>query len=97
MELTKDEKILLEQAREVVDMTATKGFGYFQTFLVQSIAWPDPTKYEVVDEVILPYTQAFGASQLLEKAKGFIDNQRLTLQNLTKKMEDENEAPDFAI
>lgn len=93
--LTPQEQILLKEAEQVIETTNTKGWQVIASFIQRSIAWPDPKEYHSREEVILPYSEAFGASELARKIGQYIGQQDKIIKSLLEK--DEEDVKSYAI
>jgi hypothetical protein len=95
--LTPDEIGQLEQAREIIETVKTDGWNIIASFIRQSIVYPDPAKFTEVSQVILPYTEAYGASELARKIGIFVGQQESILKHLTEKMDEDAQTPSYNI
>jgi len=66
-------------------------------YIQGSIIWPDPKESHNREDVILPYTEAYGASELAKKIGNFVNSQESIIKTLSEKVDSENDAPNFAI
>lgn len=86
--LTEQEHELLAQARLVAETVETKGWKeVIVPFLLTVAEWPDPKSYSDREEIILPYTEAYGQAEAVRKLHQFVDNQIDMMKNLAKKAE----------
>ena len=98
MELTESEKELLLQAQEIVSTVETSGWNkYLVPYMVSLIEWPNPKEAKNIDELLLPYTEAYGMAEAIKKINSFIEQNRSMLSDLTKKQKGEDDVPTFAI
>lgn len=96
--LTKTEGELLAQARAVAETISTKGWvEVIKPFLMTMTEWPNPKQFDVIDDVILPYTQAYGEAEAVRKLNQFIDSNIDMKKNLEDKLEGKDGVPSFEI
>jgi hypothetical protein len=96
--LTKDESELLSQAQKVAAVVATPGWKeVISPYLLAMVEWPNPKTYGSIDDVLLPYTQAYGEAEAVRKLNQFIDNNLEMMKSLTKKAEGKDAISNFKI
>jgi hypothetical protein len=92
--LTPEEQIILKSAQEICDTLDTKGWLAIAAFIQNSIVWPNPSEAKNLEEMVLPYTQAYGAAELAKKIGNFVNSQEEILISLTNKLDEENAPTD---
>lgn len=96
--LTQQESELLAQAQSVAETVSTKGWKeVIGPFLYTMVEWPNPKKYDTINDVLIPYTQAFGEAEAVRKLNQFIDNNLAMKDNLTKKLEGKDVVSSYEI
>lgn len=95
--LSSQERDLLKQAQDICDIIKTPGWTHIVNFVQQSIVWPDPKTFHSREEVIVPYTESYGAAELARKLGEFVNNQESVIKSLTNKLDEESDAPDYRI
>lgn len=95
--LTPQERELLKQAQDITEIINSPGWNHIVNFIQTSIVWPDPKTYSTREEVIVPYTEAYGAADLAKKIVYFVNSQEGVIKSLTDKVDNENELPSYEI
>lgn len=96
--LTKEESELLSQAQKVAAVVDMPGWHeVILPYLLAMVEWPNPKTYGNIDDVLLPYTQAYGEAEAVRKINQFIDNNIGMMQSLTKKAEGKDVISNFKI
>jgi hypothetical protein len=86
--LTKEEAELLAQAQQVSATVSTPGWkDILLPYLLSMVEWPNPKSHANIEDMILPYTQAYGEAEAIRKLNQFIDNNLDMMDSLTKKAE----------
>jgi hypothetical protein len=95
--LTQEERNLLRQAQEVSDIIRMPGWLTITKFIQDSLSFPDPKLYHSREEVIIPYSEAYGKESLAKEIRAFVVSQESIIKSLTEKIDEEFDKPDFAI
>ena len=95
--LTPEEQILLRQAQDINETIQSRGWQHIANFITNSIVWPDPSVYKSREEVIMPYSEAYGASELARKLGNYVHSQDDVIKSLTAKVDEDNELPNYKI
>lgn len=86
--LSKEEAELLDQSQKVMAVVEMPGWKeVILPYLLSMVSWPDPKVHGSIEEVILPYTQAYGEAEAVRKLNQFIDNNKEMHKALIKKAE----------
>lgn len=95
--LSQQEQELLKQAQDICDMAKSNGWLSIISFIQGSITFPDPKTYLTREEILLPYTEAYGASEIARKLFQFVNSQEGIVKSLTDKLDLEADLPNFEI
>ena len=95
--LTTEEQILLRQAQDIMDVIKLPGWKHIASFITDSIVWPNPKDYPTKEEVIIPYTEAYGAGELARKIGDFVHSRESIVKTLSEKVDSEDELPNWSI
>jgi hypothetical protein len=96
--LTKQESELLSQAQAVASVVESKGWkDVIYPYLLSMVEWPNPKTYPTIEEMILPYTQAYGEAEAIRKLNQFVDNNLEMMKSLTKKAEGKDVVSSYKI
>jgi hypothetical protein len=95
--LSPQEQELLKQAQAICDMAKSEGWVSVVSFIQGSISFPDPKSYLSREEIILPYTEAYGASEIVRKLFQFVNSQESIVKSLTDKLDMDQDIPNFKI
>lgn len=95
--LTVEEKTLLKQAQNILETTNTPGWAAIAAYIQNSLVWPDPKEYKTREQLMLPYAEAYGATELAKKIGQFVSSQGNIVKSITDRMDSDQELPNFSI
>lgn len=95
--LTASEQILLQQARDILDIIKSPGWQVIATFIQNSVVFPDPKDFASREALMLPYAEAYGGANLAKKIGYFVNSQEEVIKNITAKLDSDIELPNFKI
>lgn len=96
--LSKEESELYNQARMVVETVETKGWKeIILPYMLTLPSFPNPKNYTDINNMILPYTQAYGEAEAIRKLNQYIQNNIDMFESLTKKAEGKDVVSNFQI
>ena len=95
--LTPTEQILLKDSQNVLDVIKLPGWLVISKFIQDTITWPNPKDFPTKEEVILPYTEAFGSAELARKLFEFTGSRENIIKTLSEKVDSEDELPNWSI
>jgi hypothetical protein len=95
--LSPQEQELLKEARSIVDLIKMPGWQYLCMYIQGSVTFPDPKDYHSREEIVIPYSEAYGAADLAKKIGNFVNSQESVIKTLSEKVDSENDAPNYAI
>jgi hypothetical protein len=95
--LTSQEQQVLEQARDILEIIKSPGWLAIATYIQNNIVFPNPKDFATLDDLLLPYAQAYGGAELAKKIGQFVGSQEDIVKSLTKKIDSENALPNYDI
>lgn len=78
----------LEQAKYLLEITESPGYlKYLKPYLIQLAqgCFPNPKDYRTKEEMILPYTEAYGTAKATRDIVTFLESQSDIVKNIHKK------------
>lgn len=93
-QLSKSDRELLKEARELVELAKSKGYQeYLAPFLLKlsQQGYPKPKDYDSNEKLILAYTNKCGETEAVKVVMEYIEGAEQTIININKKLDEQDD------